>query len=617
MADGNRDGCLALVMTRKQTTTSARSAKQTTLRRIATTAVNDLGMDATVAVTTQLEGPLVSQVAKGFSDHEVRAVLRALSCGGAGQSNGHLGGPQDGGADPGVIPMRMVTPGCKNLLAMFLKDGKEVYGVLVVGKPEGKVWAKREKTMIESASQTITDRLRDANLFDHSVILARPWVLQDPLPQLAVPEAADSTTRTYTSPQVQECILACLTAARDLVPFDRGWVTLYDPVAAALEVLVCLGGHKKELLPGHRLSLNESVSGWAVRHRKPRIDHNLASTQGRFHDYKQLYRDRFLCTLVAPFFVRGRVAGTITLASQTASMYESAESALSTLAPVATQLAQCFENPALKLSVLSSPHVPVPPTAESPVSGISEPAIRRQERQSALNEVGSFLATEIREPMGYIRAQLEEVTGDDTLDSEVKTRIESAMRDLVRTETLLNEILDFAKPLTLDRRPCQVIPLIEGALALVATDLKVNRIDVTKEFPEQLEPVRWDQEKVQHALLSILENALEAMSTEGKLRIAVSSKRGRLPEIVICIHNDGAPIPNELSEKIFEPYFTTKRSGTGLGLAMVKKIVEEHEGHIAIQSSPEEGTLVTIKLPAMRPRTPYRRRSRSPRRPPV
>ena len=604
-------------MVRRQTTASVRTEKQTTLRRVVTTAVNDLGMDVTVAIMNQIEGPLVSQMAKGFSDHEVRTVLRTLSSGSAGQPNGHLWGSREGAAEPVFIQLRMVTPGFKSLLAMFLKDGEEVYGALVVGKPEGRVWTKRDKTMIESVSHTITDRLRKADLFDHSVILARPWVLQDPsLARGGVQEVADSPTRTSTSPQAQECIAACLTAARDLVPFDRGWVTLYDPVAAALEVLVCLGGHKKALLPGHRMSLNDSVSGWVVRHRKSRTDQNLASTQGRFHDYKQLYRDRFLCTLVVPFFLRGRVAGTITMASQTASLYESAESASSTLAPVMTRLAQCFEDSTLKTEIVSSSHVPVPPTPELSVSGISEPAIRRQERQSALNEVGSFLATEIREPMGYIRAQLEEVTGDGALDADVKIRIESAMRDLVRTETLLNEILDFAKPLALDRRPCQVIPLIEEALTLVETDLKVNRIDVTKEFPERLEPVRWDKEKVKHTLLSIFENALEAMSTEGKLRVSVSPKRGRLPEMVICIHNDGAPIPRELSEKIFEPYFTTKRSGTGLGLAMVKKIVEEHDGHIAIQSSPEEGTLVTIKLPAMRPRSTYRRRGRpSPSRP--
>ncbi|MYC27415.1 MAG: GHKL domain-containing protein, partial [Nitrospira sp. SB0662_bin_26] len=333
---------------------------------------------------------------------------------------------------------------------------------------------------------------------------------------------------------------------------------------------------------------------------------------GRFQDYKQLYRDRFRGTLVVPFFVRGRVAGTVTLASKTAAQYEHTEAESGKLAPVTTQLAQLFDEPSL--NVQASPGAAAPSTPEAAAAGVPEPVIRRQERQAALNEVSSFLATEIREPMGYIRAQLEEVTGDGTLDFETQTSIEAAMRDLMRMESMLNDILDFAKPLQLDRRPCRVTALIEDGLALVATDLRVNRIEVTKEFPSRLGQVRWDREKIQHVFLSIFTNALEAMSPGGNLRISVSQKRGRQPEMVIRIHNDGAPIPEELIEKIFEPYFTTKRSGTGLGLAMVKKIVDEHEGHIAIDSRPQEGTLVTITLPAMRPRRPYRGKGRPPRR---
>ncbi len=572
--------------------------------------VNDLGLDATVAVLNQPKGPLVSQVAKGFSAREVRAVFRTLS-GGDGQGQGFLwNASQEQGN--GMIQLRMVTPGSKNLLAMLLRDGKVVYGALVVGKPEGRVFTKREKNTVSSAGNRITEQLRDANLFDHSVLLTRPWILHEPSAQEPTPKAAESSTRVYTSPQVQGRIAERLIHAQSLVPFDRAWVTLYDPLDASLEVLGCVAGHKKELLPGQRLSLNESASGWTVRHRKPRVDQNLASTQGRFQDYKQLYRERFRCTLVVPFFVRGRVAGTVTLASKIAAQYESVEAASGTLEPVTTQLAQLFEDPSLNL--LSSPNAAAQPTPESAVSTVSELTIRRQERQSALNEVSSFLAAEIREPMGYIRAQLEEVTGDGSLDFDSQTSIEAAMRDLMRMESLLNDILDFAKPLELDRRPCRVTVLLEDALALVTTDLKVNRIEVVKELPSRLGQVRWDQEKIQHAFLSIFTNALEAMSPGGNLRISVSQKRGRQPEMVIRIHNDGAPIPEELSEKIFEPYFTTKRSGTGLGLAMVKKIVDEHEGNIEIDSRPEKGTLVTITLPAMRPRRPYRGRVRPPRR---
>ena len=587
-----------------------RISKQTTLQRILTKTVNDLGMDATVAILNQSDGPLVPHVTKGFSDREVRAVLRTLSRGEerrphespliVNAENGHVG-----------VQLRIMTPGSKNLLAMALKNAKRVYGVLVAGKREGKPFTKRERSTLESAGQRITDQLREARLFDQSVILAPPWVWQEPSSKTSGSEVAAG--RTYACPQVQERISGSLKESQ--VPFDRGWVTVYDPFAAVLEVLGCVAGHKKELLPGQRLSLNESASGWAIRHRKPRIDQNLASTQGRFQDYQQLYRDRFQCVLVVPFFVRGRVAGTMTLASKTAAQYESAESESRKVEPIATQLAQLFEDPALKLLTSASSDALAPPVPESEASGPSEPTIRRQERQAALKEVSSFLATEIRDPMGYIRAQLEEVTGEGTLDFESQTRVEAAMRDLIRMDSLLNEILDFAKPLELDRRLCRVTTLIDEALELIATDLKVNRIEVTKKFPVRVGQVRWDQEKIQRAFLSIFTNALEAMSPGGHLDVTVSQQRGRQPYLSIRIHNDGAPIPEELGEKVFEPYFTTKRSGTGLGLAMVKKIVEEHQGHIAIQSDSKEGTLVTIKLPALPQRVPYRRTGRPSRGP--
>lgn len=391
---------------------------------------------------------------------------------------------------------------------------------------------------------------------------------------------------------------------------------LYDPLAASLEVLGCLAGHKKELLPGQSFSLNESASGWAVRHRKPRIDQNLASTQGRFQDYKQLYRDKFRCTLVVPFFVRGRVGGTVTLSSKTTDQYELAESESKKLESITTQLAQLFEDPAYKLSVFSVPTSQEKPMAHSSISIPSEPTIRRQERQSALNEVSSFLAAEIREPMGFIRAQLEEVTGEGSLDFESQTRVEGAMRDLIRMESLLNEILDFAKPLELEKRLCRIPNLIGEALALITTDLKVNRIEVTKEFPARLGQVRWDVDKMRHVFLSIFKNALEAMSPGGHLRVSASQQRGRQPKIIVKVYNDGAPIPEDLLEKVFEPYFTTKWSGTGLGLAMVKKIVEEHQGQISIESRPKEGTTVELRLPTIRPRSPQRRRGGAPGRMP-
>jgi signal transduction histidine kinase len=106
------------------------------------------------------------------------------------------------------------------------------------------------------------------------------------------------------------------------------------------------------------------------------------------------------------------------------------------------------------------------------------------------------------------------------------------------------------------------------------------------------------------------------MSPGGHLHIQVTQHRaGRGIEDQILIKNDGAPIPAEIVDKVFEPFFTTKRAGTGLGLATVKKIIEEHGGSIAIGSAPGEGTTVTIRLPGVSRGPAFRHRGRG-RRPP-
>jgi signal transduction histidine kinase len=403
-----------------------------------------------------------------------------------------------------------------------------------------------------------------------------------------------------------------LSEVDDGVSFDRGWVTIYDPLLASLEVLGVLGTQKRDLSPGQQLSLEDSASGWSVRHRKARSDNNLASTQGRFHDYKQLFKDKFTSTIVVPFFVRGRVAGTLTLASKNPNQFDHNGSDPKALESVTAKLVELFEDPTCHLSVME----PAPIRSEQQVSkgGLVLPVVpeggdvRKEERRAALQEVSSFLATEIREPIGFIRAQLEEITTDSELDFDSQTRVENAMRDMIRMETVLNEILDFAKPLELDRKLCRVQDLLDEAFSMVSTDLRVNRIEVVKKVPARLAQVRWDETKMQHVFLCIFKNAIEAMSPGGHLRVEVMLTRARKPELQMVIANDGVPIPVELVDKVFEPYFTTKRSGTGLGLATVKKVVEEHQGKISIASEPDKGTTVTILMPVPKPRTPYRPR---------
>ncbi len=582
--------------------------QQSTLQKILTSAVNEVGMDAAlVAIMTHEGGSLVHQVSRGFSPREIRAVLRALSIDdlkGATTKNASDGMDLDN-----VLRIRMVTPGTKVALVLPLKFGGRVYGTLVLARRENAALSKRDKTTLSANVAHITSEVKKAGLFGSSVILGSALVSQEPLPVVGEKGEA-SLGRSYTNADVQERVFAILSEIAGDLSFERGWVTIYDPIGATLEILGVFGTQKRDLAPGQHLSLEDSASGWAVRHRKFRCDSNLASTQGRFHDYKQLYRDRFASTLVVPLFDRGRVAGTLTMASKQADQFTGVSGDPKALESITNRLLELFEDSTSHLSVTEL--APVSPKPREEENGMAVPAqqgdVRKEERRAALQEVSSFLATEVREPIGFVRAQLEEITTDAHLDFDSQTRVENAMRDMIRLETVLNEILDFAKPVELDRRMCRVQDLIEVALSLVSTDLRVNRIEVMKKVPSRMAQVRWDEVKMQHVLLCIFKNAIEAMSPGGQLKIEVMLTRSRKQDLQITITNDGVPIPPELVDKVFEPYFTTKRSGTGLGLATVKKVVEEHGGQITIASGQEQGTTVTIRMPPPRTRTPYRAR---------
>ena len=585
---------------------------ETHLQRTLTSVINELPVDsALAAVFHRDQGPLVGHAARGFTPRDIQAILRTLSApavAASGSTN-----DQEGGR---TIRLRLITPGTKSLLGVSLQHRNRTYGFLVIGRKESVAFAKKEKSLMEHASDEVTKALEREGLFDMNVVLSRPYVAHEPIAASPSPAELFTAPASQVTPELQDKIIAILTDANQYVAYDRIWACRYDPLAGNVEVLGLAGDlkseqkdSKKDLKPGHRLTLDSSASGWAIRHRKPRVDHDLASTQGRFLDHKYLFKDRLLSSLVVPFFVRGQVGGTITLASKEGGRYQQTDAR--TLEPTIVRIADTLQSP----SMASTNHAPASGTAAPPGATIapspSEPIIRKQERQAAIGEFSMFLATEVREPLASIRAQLEEVTGEGILDFDPQTRVEDAMRDLIRVEAILNEILDFAKPLELTRRLLRIPEVIENTLTLIATDLEVTRIQVTKDYATIIAPVRGDEAKLQQVFLSIFKNANEAMNPGGHLHIQVTQHRaGRGVEDQILIKNDGAPIPAEIVDKVFEPFFTTKRTGIGLGLATVKKIVEEHGGSIAIGSAPGEGTTVTIRLPGISHGPSYRGRGR-------
>jgi len=543
---------------------------------------------ALVALKEDGFGPFVSLAHRGFIPREIQAIVRTLSH----PEVGFDGAAGNGGARQRTVRIRMTAPSHRSLLTIPLQVSKRVCGALVIGRKDIVTFSDKDRKNLTEAAADL-----EAALGKTSV----PALV-------AVPAAAPSAE---TGAGGLEPLLAQI---RSLIPYDRALVTRHEPRSKTLTTLLAHTPGHCEWREGETLTMEGSAAGWAIRHKKPRVDRDLASTQGRFLDYKQLYKDKFKTAMVLPLKKGQDFIGTILLGSKTPEVYN-ADMARAA-APQLERLAALLPTvgPGSSVSPLlertdATSSVALAGPAPSSVQG-HEPhedheLLLRHERQQAIREVTAFLEQEIQRPLTKTRLEMEETVRRDTAaegpaSAAVLQQVEKAYLELTRIEAILNEVLDFAKPLDLHPRVVRIPEVLESALAVITEDLEKNAITVTRDVSPSLPEIKVDEGKLQQVFLSILKNALEAMTTHGHIRLqAVPHKgaRGR-HEVAITIQNDGAPIPTEHIGKIFEPGFTTKAAGTGLGLASVKKIIEEHQGQISIASGPDQGTAVIIRLPA-------------------
>lgn len=575
-------------------------------------------------------GPFQSHAHRGFTPREIQAIVRALSHPEIGFDRPSA----NGGDDMKPVHIRMTAPAHRSLLGIPLRHERRVCGAVVIGRKDIASFPDKERRRLEGTASELQAALAKAGLMP---TMPGPPV-SAPSPAIT-PRESGRQRQGREAPLVgtapapigrpEEPVLESLMAeVRALTPYDRALLAWVEPDGKTLSAFLNHTPGHCEWRQGQILTLDGSAAGWVIRHKKLRLDRDLASTQGRFLDYKQLYKDKFKTALVLPLRKGANIIGTIMLASRTPDLYhvDMARAA----AGILERLADYFlaigpgspgsvstEPPATQAGrVLQPAGAPVSP----PDHLENRELLLRQERQAAIRELTGFLEQEIQRPLTKTRLDLEDTMGD--LASEEPptvgslAQVENACRELTRIETILNEILDHAKPLELHPRVVRLPDIIESAVAVVTGELEERHISVTRQIPDALPPIKADEGKLQQVFLSILKNALEAMSKDGHIHLEVvphKGARGR-HEVAITIQNDGAPIPTEYIGKIFEPGFTTKAAGTGLGLSSVKKIIEEHRGQISIASGPGQGTTVIIRLPAHAPSRPGGRGRHRPRR---
>ncbi len=233
-----------------------------------------------------------------------------------------------------------------------------------------------------------------------------------------------------------------------------------------------------------------------------------------------------------------------------------------------------------------------------------ETRLRRTESLASLTHLAANVAHEIKNPLGsisihiqLIQKALEKARLEDGILPDKKFTekyLEIVNQEIERLNTIIVDFLFAVRPIQAELTPTDMTKLLNQLTDFFLPELKKNNIKLQLHFTEQLPHLMLDEKLFKQSIINIVQNAIAAMPDGGVLWFSTQVSDGRC---ILSIADNGIGIEENVLSRIFEPYYTTKVSGTGLGLTMVYKVIKEHGGDIQVESLPESGTLFSINLP--------------------
>jgi signal transduction histidine kinase len=221
------------------------------------------------------------------------------------------------------------------------------------------------------------------------------------------------------------------------------------------------------------------------------------------------------------------------------------------------------------------------------------------ERSNAVKLLAAGVAHEIGNPLNALNIHLQLLARElndlpDGTREPLADLVGVARTEVERLDTIIRQFLRALRPTQPVLHPEQPTDVLQETLALLKTEFENRRISVSVDITETIPTVQLDRSQIKQVFFNLIKNALEAMPDSGTLRIVVSA--GDVYVDIAFIDTGKGIAPEEL-QRIFEPYHTTKRTGTGLGLMIVQRIIDEHGGEIELSSKPGAGTCFKVRLP--------------------
>jgi two-component system sensor histidine kinase PilS (NtrC family) len=219
--------------------------------------------------------------------------------------------------------------------------------------------------------------------------------------------------------------------------------------------------------------------------------------------------------------------------------------------------------------------------------------MRQADRLATLGRMSANIAHEIRNPLASLSGAVEALTSD-TLGMPERERLgQIVLHESDRLNTIIKQFLDYARPAPLTVTPVDVTDLVDEVLLLLEHRAALPRVKMARDLPPALVwPV--DAQQMRQAIWNLCLNAIDAMPDGGELSVTASVGDDRLR---LQVSDTGVGIPPEDLEHVFEPFFSTKPEGSGLGLATVHRIAQDHGGVVDVHSTSGVGTVFTLRLP--------------------
>jgi two-component system sensor histidine kinase HydH len=224
--------------------------------------------------------------------------------------------------------------------------------------------------------------------------------------------------------------------------------------------------------------------------------------------------------------------------------------------------------------------------------------VRRSQRLAAIGELAAGIAHEVRNPLSSIRGFAQFLAHVLKDQPEEREYAEIMVKEVDRINNVVTNLLSFARPATPVLAPTDIAKLISHTVRLVEKDARVRGVAIRVSVSAGLESVNVDDSQITQVMLNLILNALQAAESAGTIQ--VTARMEGSSSLLLAVEDDGAGIAPDQTEKIFNPFYTTREKGTGLGLAIVHMIVESHHGEIRVVSPVPDtgkGTRITIILP--------------------